>query len=246
MRILYVTELWTALSGLLLSGDTVYKGMPAFIRVLQRFVEDGNEIDMLICETDPEKYQMPIAPQIDWLKKIHYQRCFLRHNYYGIRKPISELLKTVAVYQAAKKMIQQEHYDFVYGHGPFSEAAGVAAARHHIPFGQRRYGDSYHDYIQRFGMLKAFCSQPENYWSYRRKKDFMIATNDGSHIDLVYQKLNLGEKPYPLYFWRNGYEPVSFEEDKVSSLPDVELPYLLYVARWTSENKQGMGVSLLS
>lgn len=245
MKILYVTEMWTALAGALLHGDPEYKGMPAFFRVLNRLVEDGNEVDMLIYETDPVLYAEPISPKIEWLKKIHYTRCFLPYNYFGIRKPFCEVAKVWKILAATKDMLQAGRYQIVYGHGPFSEAAGIAAAKQGIPFGQRRYGDSYYSYIKQFGMLRAICSRPVNYWSYRRPKEFMVATNDGSSVDLLYQKINRGKTPYPLYFWRNGYDPAPSEGRETSPLVSVDAPFLLYVARFSAWKRQDRAIHLL-
>ena len=142
MRILYVTEMWTGLAGVLIQGETVPKGMPAFFRPLERLVKDGNQIDMLIYETDQAVYNKPISPTLDWMKKIRYYRCFLPINRTGILKPVSQCSKVFTIYHKAKRILEENHYDLVYGHGHFSEAVGVAASKKGIPFGQRRYGDS--------------------------------------------------------------------------------------------------------
>lgn len=245
MKILYVTEMWTGLAGILLHGDLAFKGMPAFYRVLERLVADGHEIDMLIHETDKAEYEMPIAPRILWMNQIHYTRCYLPFDRTGIWKPFSECVKAVAVYRATENLLKQNRYDIVYGHGPFSEAAGVAASRHGISFGQRRYGDFYYEYICRFGLLRAICSQPVNFWSYCRKKRFMVATNDGSNIDKLYKRLNGTRTPYPLYFWRNGYDPIPEEKIAGSQIIVPPKPYLLYVGRITEWKGQARAIELL-
>ena len=245
MRILYVTDMWTALSGVLLQGDTEIKGMPAFFRVLRKLVDDGNSVDVLIYETDRTQHLQPIALTIEWLKKIRFYRCMLPIDYTGVRKPISEISKVYTIYRNTMRLLKDGKYDLVYGHGGFSEAAGLAAARFKIPFGQRRYGDSYTSYIRQYGILKAICSQPVNAWSYRRPKAFMIATNDGTSVDWLYEKLNRGRKPYPLYFWRNGYDRLPQKPEIELNLPQTECPYLLYVARLSQWKHQDRAIQLL-
>lgn len=243
MKILYVTPMWTALAETLLEGSKICKGMPAFFRPLHQLVEDGHEITMLILETDLEQHRRPIYPEIDWLKKLQYRRCLQRWCYNGIRKPLSEASVVWTSYHAAQNILNEDHYDFVYGHDAVSEGAGLAASRHGIPFGLRRYGDFYYFYIERFSMFKAFCSRPSNYWSYRRKKAFVIATNDGSKVDRVYRIINGTREPYPLYFWRNGYEPLD-----TKLLRDIRIPdgfYLLYVARLVDWKRQDRAIQLL-
>lgn len=227
----------------LLEGKDVCKGMPAFFRPLRQLVENGHEITMLIVDKDPAQHAKPLQPGIGWMKKIRYRRCLQHFVYTGIRKPLSEASAVWTSYFAARKALDDDTYDFVYGHGPDSEGAGIAAAQRGIPFGQRRYGDSYYSYITRFSLFRGICSRPSNYWSYRRPKAFMLATNDSSGIDKVYQKLNRGRTPYPLYFWRNGYEPLDPEVLRSVRIPDG--PYLFYAARIVFEKHQDRAIRLL-
>lgn len=243
MKILYVTVMWTALAEVLLEGTDVCKGMPAFFRPLRRLVEDGHEVTMLIVEKDPAQHARPLQPKIGWMKQIRYRRCLQRFTACGLRKPLSEASAVWTNYRAAREILKEGGYDLVYGHGPDSEGAGVAAARLGIPFGLRRYGDGYYSYIKQFSLFRAICSRPSNYWSYRRPKAFTLATNDSSQIDKVYHLLNGKKEPYPLYFWRNGYEPVPEGLMKNTKIP--EDPYLLYVARFVREKCQDRGVRLL-
>ena len=244
MKILYATVMWTPFAEVLLDGADVCKGMPAFFRPLRRLLEEGNEITMLIVETDPVQHSQPIQLNVDWLKKIRFRRCLQRFTCTGLRKPLSEASAVWTYYHAAREILKEGGYDFVYGHGPHSEGAGVAAARLGIPFGQRRYGDSYYRDIKSRTLLRAICSRPSNYWSYRRPKAFMVATNDSSHIDETYRIVNRGKTPYPLYFWRNGYEPIDPELIRSVKTPDI--PYLFYAARIEHLKYQDRAVHLLS
>lgn len=243
MKILYVTAMWTALAEALLEGTDVCKGMPAFFRPLRRLVEDGHEVTMLIVERDPAQHARPLQPKIGWLKKIRYFRRLQRFTAAGLRKPLSEASAVWTNYRAAREILKEGGYDFVYGHGPDSEGAGIAADRLGIPFGQRRYGDSYYSYMKQFSLFRAVCSRPSNYWSYRRPKAFMLATNDSSDVDKVYQKINGGRAPYPLYFWRNGYDPLDPELLRPIRVP--EGPYLFYAARFAGWKRQDRAVRLL-
>lgn len=243
MKLLYVTPMWTALAEVLLGGSKACKGMPAFFRPLRKLVENGHEITMLILETDPEQHRQPLCLEIDWLKKIQYRRCLKRCHYTGARKPLSEVSAVWTSYRAAQDILKEDRYDFVYGHDAVSEGAGLAASRLGVPFGLRRYGDFYYYYIKRFSMFKAICSRPSNYWSYRRRKAFVVATNDGSRVDEVYRMINGTREPYPLYFWRNGYDPL---DPKL--LRDVKTPdgfYLFYVARLVDWKRQDRAIQLL-
>ena len=243
MKLLYVTPMWTALAEVLLGGSKTCKGMPAFFRPLHKLVENGHEITMLILETDPEQHRQPLCPEIDWLKKLQYRRYLQRWHYTGVRKPLSEAAAVWTSYRAAQDILKENRYDFVYGHDAVSEGAGLAASRHGIPFGLRRYGDFYYYYIERFSMFKAICSRPTNYWSYRRRKAFVVATNDGSRVDEVYRRINKTKDPYPLYFWRNGYEPLD-----PTLLKDVKTPdgfYLFYAARLVDWKRQDRAIQLL-
>lgn len=244
MKILYVTHLWSALSECLFDEVTEIRGMPAFFYPLRELAKN-NEIDILIFNDSDHNNTDDLNIKIDWLKKLEYH--FISHKKIKgkILKPIDQVISFVQVIQKVSEMTKKRSYDFIYGHGPMSEPANFVARKKSIPFGERRYGDSYYSLIQKKGVIYAVLSQPINYLSYRTRKSFMLATRDGSQIDKAYKRINKERVPFPLYHWLNGSER-NFEKEYVDQevINDNHF-YLLYVARFTKWKRQHLALNIV-
>ncbi|MEH7346846.1 glycosyltransferase family 4 protein [Bacillus sp. JJ1532] len=246
MKILYVTSVWTPLYPILYNRESEVKGMPAFVYVLKKLIEEGNEIDIIFYDNCMDNERNRYSISSDWFKKVN----ILKHVYIkdnkSVRKIISTSLGYIKIANAVKRALNSKKYDFIYGHGPLSEAASHYAKKYKIPFGQRRYGDTYWDLIEKKGCLYAFLSQPWNYYSYKNKKAFMLATNDGSRVDKTYELINKGKKPYPFYMWLNGVpqqpSDITLEIDKAK----FQKPYLFYAARIASWKRQHLALEILN
>lgn len=110
----------------------------------------------------------------------------------------------------------------------------------------RRYGDNYWSLIENNGLFYAAISNPINYYSYKNKKSFLLATKDGSNIDKTYNLINKGKKPYSFYIWLNGTpEKNKFAPVEINSLDKSKTPYLFYAARIVRSKQQHLALDLI-
>ncbi|MCL2312967.1 MAG: glycosyltransferase [Firmicutes bacterium] len=245
MKILYVTSCWTGFDSMLYDASEKLVGMPAFARVLESLVEYGWQVDMIIYDYNIANKNKIFNIALEWLKKVK----ILDTVYYKNEKKILKVIHVFWAYNKIKKAVIKAcrdcKYDFIYGHAELSEAANSIAKKCKIPFGQRRYGDTYLSLIQKKGLFYSILSQPINYFSYKNSKDFMIATNDGSQIDVLYRTINKNKNPYPLYLWLNGFDGNSGIPSNIISGKIKNKPYLLYVARIINPKRQHLALEII-
>ena len=245
MKILYVTGCWTGFDNILYDANKNLVGIPAFIRVLETLIKQDWQIDMIIYDNNSENKNKNYNIALDWVKKIK----ILNTIYYKNKKKLSKIIHMFSAYvkikKAVKKACKKNKYDFIYGHAELSEAANSIAKKYKIPFGQRRYGDTYLSLIQKKGLFYSILSQPINYFSYKNPKDFMIATNDGSKINVIYKIINKDKTPYPLYSWLNGFPVNTNVQIAINNKKTTNKPYLLYVARIVSWKRQHLALEII-
>lgn len=243
MNILYVTSCWTALIDVLYNGQETINGMPAFTLVLKRLVEEGHSVDIIFYDHFPEDSNRPLNIQLPWLKKVHILNRIQVAKREKWAKPLFEFRLYREIRKAVKDACRSRRYDIIYGHGHFAEAANSIAKKQGIPFGVRRYGDSFLNWIREKGLFYSILSEPVNYLCYKRKKAFVIATNDGSQVDKAVQMLNKRKTPYDFYFWLNGSPR---EQIPPQSVDVPGSPFLLYVARFVKSKQPHLAVELLN
>jgi len=242
-RILYITSIWTAIKPIIFEGKTEVNGMPGFWRPLEALIKKGYQVDMIFYDEE-EKYQKqdfnirsPLFKKVNILTYLHVPKLS------GWRKMFSNFNAYFKLKKVVETTLKQQKYDFVYGQGPLSEVANRFCRKNNIPFGMRRYGDTLLSLIEQKGKLYAKLSRPIDYISMLTPKDFMLATNDGSKVDELYQLLNGSKQPYPLYFWINGVNDPPISEQTVE-LP--KEPFLFYTARIVRSKRQDKAIELLA
>lgn len=241
MKILYVTTAWTGLRDILYNGSKEAKGMPAFIRPLKRLILEGNDVDIVLVHDMKEIPQYNI--NIDWLS----YRQIIGEVYWEpkISKKYKSIIK---LYRKLDKILRENKYDFVYGHGVSADVARIISDKYKVPFGQRLYGTFLNDYIIKHGLLKAKIIHFLEYKAFKSKKKFLLVTEDGSKGEEAYEKINKGKSPSEFYFWINGIEhmPKLNKEDinfKFRELGGEN--FLFYVARIDRWKKQEDSIKIL-
>lgn len=207
MRILYVgmdnPAVDTILNGM---DDTTLGGLPAFYYPFKVLLERGCTIDLLLYTTKE--------------RAVRESRYFRKENLIQIHPGKTHLPASLdfmlQIKATAHKLLKRRQYDFVYGMSEGSHMAVREAARMGIPCGLRQFGTQEmanvmepirHTTLRRLKGLKDYTYITLSMFS---KKTFVLATNDGSRADQLYDMLGIKKKNFRFYFWRSGvYIPKS-------------------------------------
>jgi len=201
MRILYVAAdnpaVDTILSGM--NSETL-GGLPAFYYPFKMLLERGHIIDLLLYTAEERTVVESEHFKTENLIQIHSGSKVLP----GSVDYMLQLLLTT------RKQLKLQQYDFVYGMGEGSHFAVWEAARRGIPCGLRQFGtqemanvlEPVRSMTKR--RLKALKDYTYITLSMISRKNFLLATNDGSRADELYDILGIRKKKFPFFFWRSG------------------------------------------
>ena len=201
MRILYIAADNPAVESILNGMDTdSLGGLPAFYYPFKILLERGHEIDLLLYTPDK--------------KEVKESRCFRKKNLIQIHPGRGILPSSIEYYlqmsAAAKRVLHARHYDFVYGMSEGAHLAVREAERMGIPCGLRQFGTQEmanvlepvkNLWVRRLKALKNYTYITLSMFS---RKTFVLATNDGSRADELYNILGVGKKKFSFFFWRSG------------------------------------------
>lgn len=201
MRILYVAAENPAVESILKGMDeTSLSGLPAFYYPFKILLERGHEIDMLLYTREK--------------KELVESRYFKKQNLIQILPRKSILPSSVDYFlqmsAAARNLLKNRHYDFVYGQSEGSQPALIEAAGRGIPCGLRQYGTQEMANVLEpmksmwRRRLKALTDYTYITLSMVSKKEFILATNDGSRADRLYDILGIKNKKFDFFFWTSG------------------------------------------
>lgn len=203
MRILYIAPLVAGFQDIL-EGKEESKGLPSFIFPLKRLLDDGNEVDIILVSN----YMKPINIQVKWIKNENII-ANINNNFAttkGIKRWFLKIKSFIELHNVIYKALKYGGYDFVYCHGTAAYLGNILANRFKIRCGYRIYGvvNVAHD-IKRLGIIKAAIKYPIYYRIFRKKKDFLLITDDGTDGDYVFKKFN-PKASFPMYYLVNGVD----------------------------------------
>ena len=237
MNILYITVGWTGLEEVVFDGKTDANGMPAFIKPLKGLLEHGHSVDMYIIHSHQRAPQVKVVAE--WFKKVK----IVGMSYYA--QPKYERIKNIFnIKREIRNILNSKSYDFVYAHG---SAAGVVykeIIQSGIPYGHRLYGTFLYDEIEKEGYRKAIYKHYIEYSVFKRKKDLLLITDDGSNGDKAFQLINK-KRNCDFEFWINGVDAFSCDECKNHWLRNENDPFLFYLARISRWKGQHRAIKLL-
>lgn len=207
MRILYVAfdnpAVETILGGM---HDEKLAGLPAFYYPFKMLLERGHTIDLLLFCIEEKT-----VVESEYFKAENL--ILVKPKYHGALASV-ELPLLLA--RAARKQMKKQHYDFVYGMTEGSHMAVREAEKVDIPCALRQYGtQEIANVLEAIpSMTKRRVKALKDYTyitlSMQSKKNFLLATNDGSRADKLYDILGIKEKKFDFFFWRSGvYIPKS-------------------------------------
>lgn len=201
MRILYVAgdnpAVETILNGM---DDSKLSGLPAFYYPFKMLLERGCTIDLLLYTTEKKTV----------IESAHFKKRNLIqiHPWKSILPGSVEYM--LLLRRASRKLLRSRHYDFVYGMSEGAHLAVYEAAKMGIPCGLRQYGtqemanalEPIKSVTAR--RLKALKDYTYITLSMLSRKTFVLATNDGSRADELYNILGVKKKKFRFYFWTSG------------------------------------------
>lgn len=201
MKILYVSADNPAVDTILSGMHTEsLSGLPAFYFPFKMLLDQGHTIDLLLYT--PEE------------KTVVESECFKAENLIQLH-PKNGVLPGAVEYAlqlsaAIRKVLNERQYDFVYGMSEGAHLAVREAAKRGIPCGLRQFGTQEMANVLEpmKSMFKRRMKALKDYTyitlSMLSKKTFLLATNDGSRTDEIYDILGIKEKRFPFFFWRSG------------------------------------------
>lgn len=201
MRILYVgadnPAVETILNGM---DDNTLGGLPAFYYPFKKLLESGCTIDLLLYTTKKRTVRESMYFKNENLIQVHPGKTVLPPSLDFILQMTTEV----------RKLLNSRQYDFVYGMSEGAHLAVREAARRGIPCGLRQFGTQEmanvleaipYIPLRRLKALKDYTYITLSMFS---KKTFVLATNDGSRADQLYDMLGIKKKIFRFYFWRSG------------------------------------------
>ena len=239
MRILYIAfdnpAVDTVLGGM---NDETLSGLPAFYYPLKMLLEQGHTVDMLLWS--------PLEHTV--VESEHFKN----ENLIQIKPKYSGILGTlelpVRLARETRKLLKLKHYDFVYGMAEGSHAGVNVAAKMGIPCALRQYGtqemanvlEPMKKGIRRW--LRAFKEYTYITLSMISRKSFILATNDGSRADELYDILGIKKKKFDFFFWRSAVmipkEQPIVNLDASGSYPDEYDPLSISMVRRIADVKR--------
>ena len=201
MRILYIAADNPAVDTILGGMHTeTLGGLPAFYYPFKMLLDRGHTIDLLLYTPEEKTVVESEHFKAENLIQLHPKKGILP----GAVKYALQL--SVAV----RKLLKERHYDFVYGMSEGAHLAVREAAKRDIPCGLRQFGTQEMANVLEpmKSMLVRRLIALKNYTyitlSMQSKKTFLLATNDGSRADKLYDILGIKKKKFSFFFWRSG------------------------------------------
>lgn len=230
MKILYVTDAWHGFYEAVFKGASAINGLPSFGRVLETLVKEENDIDFIIINNG---YKVKLNIGLPWLRESQVLRV-INYNE-GKSKKLCALLELI---QASVSALKKKDYDFVYAHGLVAGFSIFAARMNKVPFGQRLYGTFLWDEFLKNSHALDEIPLYKKYYNiiaYRYRKAFLLVTNDGSHGDLVFEKICKNKSKYEFKYWVNGVKRITVSEDEAEKAIfryGIQDPFIFYPARF--------------
>ncbi len=201
MKILYIAfdnpAVETILGGM---NDETLSGLPAFYFPFKILIEQGHTVDILLFSPQDKTV----------IESEHFKKENLIHIKIKKNGLLSKLKLPFLMYRETKKLLKKRHYDFVYGMSEGSHMGVRAAEKLGIPCGLRQFGTQ-----EMANVLETVPKGIRRWWkalkdytyitlSMLGKKSFILATNDGSRADELYDILGIKKKKFDFYFWRSA------------------------------------------
>lgn len=247
MRILYIAfdnpAVDTILGGM---NDETLAGLPAFYYPFKMLLQKGHTIDMLLVSNLEHE--------------VVESECFKKENLIQVRLKHSGVLGTLELplmlMRETKKLLKSRHYDFVYGMAEGSHMGVRTAAKMGVPCALRQFGTQEMANVLE-PMPKGIARWVKSLKDYTyitlsmiSRKSFLLATNDGSRADELYDILGVKKKKFNFHFWRSAVaipnEQPIVDLDESGNYPDEYDPFSIsMVGRIADVKRQDRAAKIL-
>ena len=227
VKILFICYSWPGLRESYNEGKEP-NGMPGFYYLLKELSFRKYSIDLFIYTPDDFSYSFNHMPKDHWFSAINIKGIYKIKQLNGLSRIIYEYSLIYLMNREINTLLDNNHYDFIYGQGNYSECGRNAAIKHGIPFAMRKYGDDFAPLVNQIGIIQASLRSPISALSYLTKKEFILATNDGTEIDKLAKRFRR-HFPYKLYVWNNGFDNCIGLDDKFIEL--TKQPFIFQFSR---------------
>ena len=184
MRILYISGDNPAVDTILNGmDDSTLGGLPAFYYPFKMLLERGHTKAENLIQLHPKNGMLPGA--------VEY---------------------ALQLTGAARSLLNERHYDFVYGMSEGAHLAVREAAKRGIPCGLRQFGTQEMANVLEpirsvlLRRLKALKDYTYITLSMQSRKSFLLATDDGTDTGAVPGLLGIEALPYRFFLWHTGIE----------------------------------------
>lgn len=247
MRILYIAvdnpAVETILGGM---HDETLSGLPAFYYPFKMLLEKGCTIDLMLISNLEHK-----VVESEHFKKENLFQIKLKHG-----GTLGTLELPFTIMRETKKRLKAQHYDFVYGMTEGSHIGVRTAAKMGVPCALRQFGtqemanvlEPMPKGIKRW--IRALKDYTYITLSMISRKSFLLATNDGSRADELYDILGVKKKKFNFHFWRSAVavpsdQPV-VDTGVTGGYPKTYDPMCLsFINRITDVKRQDRGIRIL-
>lgn len=234
-NLLIVTSLWTGIKPFFYDAKVSSKGMPAFTNVFFELLNNpkvGKVYIFIVDDLNSKSFNIP--PSYKDKIEIH---CF---NYDQSDK-IFALIKFIKIIYLGIRLVKKQNISRILGFGSISGLSAIIGKFTGIPDFRRIYGSFLINEIKS-PSLYLFIRHPLEYIAFCFNGKALIATNDGTKCDIVFNKI--GNKKLPFHFLLNGVDENIFNNLKS---PDFDLPssYISYIARVTDWKRQHLLIEAL-
>lgn len=246
MKILYIAPLVSGFQDIL-EGKQESKGLPSFIFPLKKLLEDKNQVDIVLISN----FKEPIDIKVEWIKNENII-ANINNDFATTKGLIRYYLKFKSLFEVwnvINNALKNGGYDFVYCHGTAAYIGNILANRYKVRCGYRIYGvvDVAHD-IRKIGLLKTILKYPVYYKIFRRKKEFLLITDDGTDGDYVFKQFN-SKETFPMYYLVNGVDK-SFEYVRQQHLLEecncIGEKFIFHAGRVVSLKRQDRVINVLN
>lgn len=247
MRILYIAMDNPAVDAILGGmNDESLAGLPAFYYPFKMLLEKGNTIDLMLISNEEHE-----VVESEHFKEENFFQIRMKH-----RGVLGTLELPMLLRRETKKRLKAEHYDFVYGMAEGSHMGVRTAAKMGVPCALRQFGTQEMANVlepMKKGLkrwLKALKDYTYITLSMISRKSFVLATNDGSRADELYDILGIKKKKFDFYFWRSAVaipkEQPFVDTSRTGSYPENYGPMCLsHIGRIADVKRQDRSAKIL-
>lgn len=233
MELIVVSQFWTGVQAVFLNANEESAGMPAFDNVFRALVGHERVDAVNVFFFTNLRRVRPSLPE-NMAKKVHVVFYSYR-NKFELMLMLLKAFVDIVIFIAHKRKTQ----DLVlFGQGYVGALAGLISLVTGIKNIRRIYGTFLVDCIHK-SKLMMFLSHPLDYLNFRLPAKAIIVTNDGTHGDSVFRKINSNKRLDTLMFLVNGAMDNRALHQAVRSIDELKqikvISYIARVDRWKQQ-----------